>query len=479
MAKSYLDIVKYMVVSKFNIDGLVDKPDIIGAVFGQTEGLLGDELDLRELQKNGKIGRIEIDVSQSGNKTYGKLLLPASLDRIETCILGAAVESVDRVGPFDAQFQVEKIEDTRSEKRRKILDRAKSLLKLMLNTQLPDSKELSELVQSDVKASEITSYGADKLPAGPDVATSNEVILVEGRADVVNLLKSDITNVVAVGGAAATIPKTLIDLINGKETTMFVDGDRGGDMIVRAINNAAEVDFVAKAPAGKEVEELTRKEIIKALRSKVPIEQYIGAERRNERNEQHMQQETRNFRASQQREAEHVEYSANTERHFQAPESGRERFNMKNELQQEEKKYGFSNVTQEQPQQPQQAQPKPYLATAGNAESAQPQQQRPIIESAVLAQLSTSLEELSGTLRSRLFSNNGDIIEEIPISKLLSEMQHTNGVYGIALDGVITQRLVELALQKGIRAIYGIRANQMLKKHPELVMYTKEQGKLE
>jgi len=207
MAKTYLDIVKYMIVVNFEIDGLVDKPDIIGAVFGQTEGLLGDELDLRELQKGGKIGRIEIDSSQSGSKTYGKLYLPASLDRIDTCILGAAIESVDRVGPFDAKFQVEKIEDTRSEKRRKILERAKNLLKTLLSTELPDSKELAELVESEVKVGEISTYGPEHLPAGPDVAMSKDVIIVEGRADVINLLKNDITNVVAVGGATSNIPK--------------------------------------------------------------------------------------------------------------------------------------------------------------------------------------------------------------------------------------------------------------------------------
>ncbi|MDE1870329.1 MAG: DNA primase, partial [Candidatus Micrarchaeota archaeon] len=143
MAKTYLDIVKYMIAADFSIDGLVDKPDIIGAVFGQTEGLLGDELDLRELQKNGKIGRIEIDMNQQGGKTFGKLHLPASLDRIETCILAAAVESVDRVGPYDAKFRVEKVEDTRTDKRRKLLARAKELVKMLLTTEMPDSKELS------------------------------------------------------------------------------------------------------------------------------------------------------------------------------------------------------------------------------------------------------------------------------------------------------------------------------------------------
>ena len=275
MAKTYIDVVKYMVNAKFEISGLVEKPDIIGAVFGQTEGLLGGGLDLRELQKNGKIGRIEIDVQTSNNKTLGKLFLPSSLGRVETCILAAAVESVDRVGPFETAFKVEKIEDTRNEKRRKIIARAKDLLKTLLTTEIPDSKEISEVVESDVKSSVVTTYGTDNLPAGPDINGNEELILVEGRADVVNLLKNDIDNCIAIGGAIGNIPKTIIDLSKSKETTLFVDGDRGGEMIIRGVVNVAEIDYVAKAPDGKEVEELTRKDIIKSLRSRIPIEQVL------------------------------------------------------------------------------------------------------------------------------------------------------------------------------------------------------------
>ncbi len=285
MAKTYIDIVKYMVEARFEIQGLAEKPDIIGAVFGQTEGLLGGGLDLRELQKNGKIGRIEIESATTGNKTYGKLFLPSSLGRVETCILGATIESVDRVGPFETLFKVNKIEDTRSEKRRKIVARAKDLLKTMLTTEMPDSKEISELVETDVKSSVVTTYGPENLPAGPEIANSQDVILVEGRADVINLLKNDIDNCIAVGGATGVIPKTIIELSKSKETTLFLDGDRGGDMILRGLLNVCDVDFVVRAPDGKEVEELTRKDIIKALRTKVPIEQVLP--RLNRANNEH------------------------------------------------------------------------------------------------------------------------------------------------------------------------------------------------
>ncbi|MDE1855575.1 MAG: DNA primase [Candidatus Micrarchaeota archaeon] len=479
MAKTYLDIVKYMVLAKFSIDGLVDKPDIIGAVFGQTEGLLGDELDLRELQKSGKIGRIEIDVSQSGSKTYGKLFLPASLDRVETCILAAAVESVDRVGPFEAQFQVDKVEDTRAEKRRKILDRAKTLMKLLLATEIPDSKELSELVQSEVKSSEIVEYGPDHLPAGPDISKNDEVIFVEGRADVINLLRNNITNAIAIGGATSTIPKTIVNLATEKEVTVFVDGDRGGEMIIRGLLNVLDIDFVARAPDGKEVEELARKEVIKSLRGKEPIEQYLGiekaklnaqrADRRDGRNgrEQHYSmppQQHRTFPPPQPQQRAPEQPAAPRP----VPESpGEEMF------EQVDKPY-IKDLRNDEEENAtlQKIEPAPMSRDAGL-------QVKPVLESALLAQLANGLVELSGSLRSRVYAPDGNIIKEVPIRELLTTLQDMHGAYAIVLDGVITQRLVELSLDRGIKAIYGIRANPMPRHHPELILYTKEQGKLE
>ncbi len=462
MAKTYLDIVKYMVEASFSIEGLVEKPDIIGAVFGQTEGLLGDELDLRELQKNGKIGRIEIETSQSGNKTYGKLFLPASLGRVETCILAAAIESVDRVGPYDAQFQIVKIEDTRAEKRRKVLERAKDLVKQLLATEIPDSKELAEMVQSEVKSSEITTYGPDKLPAGPDVEKSSEVILVEGRADVLNLLRYDITNVVAIGGAASVIPNTIKKLCEEKEVTVFVDGDKGGDMIVRSLLNVTDVDFIAKAPDGKEVEELTRKEVLKALRSKVPLDQYLG--RNGAKHEQQQAQKP----VQQQKQ---VQQPPSPQQEYSPEESGFEEEIEEPKIPSiEEDEEEETKIPKIEPQRySRNEKQEPYGSVAA----------KPALESMLLSQLSNGLSELANTLRSRLYDAAGNVIVEVPIRELIPKIQETPNVYAVVLDGVITQRLVELALEKGIKALYGVRANPMPKRHPELLIYTSEQGKIE
>ncbi len=480
MAKTYLDIVKYMVEAKFSISGMVDKPDIIGAVFGQTEGLLGDDLDLRELQKSGKIGRIEIDFQQSNNKSFGKLFLPASLDRIETCILAAAVESVDRVGPYEAQFSIEKVEDTRSEKRRKILTRAKDLVKLLLNTEIPDSRELSEMVQSEVRTSEIISYGPENLPAGPEVGKSPELVVVEGRADVLNLLRNDVTSVIAVGGAAA-VPKTIITLCREKEVTVFLDGDRGGDMILKNISSVTDVDYVARAPDGKEVEDLTRKEIIKAMRTKIPIDQYHPGfkqrqEQKQERERERPQKQQSEYDSSDKEPAQERE-SYSTQSQFSQRSSSSNTRAERRDKQEQEQSHSRPFIQEQKEQHNTNSNSNMSSNNLeSNRQSQEVEHQKPALETMVLTEYLTGLDALSGSLRSRLYDSTGNMVKEIPIRDLLSSVQSSQGVHAIVLDGVITQRLVELAVQKGIKAIYGLRANPMPKKHQEILLYTKEHG---
>ena len=262
---------KYIIHTSINIEGVVDGPDVIGAIFGQTEGLLGNDLELRELQRNGRIGRIEVKHDIRGGKTSGYIIVPSSLDKAETAIIGASLETIQRIGPCNARVKVEKIEDVRVSKRLFVVERAKELLKELTDKVLPDSQEITDEVAYSVRMMEITEYGEDRLPAGPSIDDSDEVILVEGRADVLNLLKHGIKNVIAINGTS--VPQTVKELAKKKVITAFVDGDRGGDLIIRELLNVLELDYVVKAPDGKEVEEITKKEIFKALRSKVAIEQ--------------------------------------------------------------------------------------------------------------------------------------------------------------------------------------------------------------
>ncbi|MBS3171529.1 DNA primase [Candidatus Woesearchaeota archaeon] len=262
---------KYIINTSIQIEGVVDRPDVIGAIFGQTEGLLGSELELRELQRSGRIGRIEVKLDTKSGKTEGSIIIPSSLDKAETVIIGAALETIQRIGPCNARVRIEKVEDIRVSKRNFVIERAKELLKQLTEDVLPDSQEITDEVASSVRMMEITEYGKDRLPAGPNIDDAEEVIVVEGRADVLNLLKHGIKNVVGMNGTS--VPGTIVELSKKKTLTLFVDGDRGGDLIIKEVADVAEIDYVIKAPDGKEVEELAKKEIHKALRSKVAIEQ--------------------------------------------------------------------------------------------------------------------------------------------------------------------------------------------------------------
>jgi DNA primase len=247
---------KYLIRARLNADGIVEKPDVVGAIFGQTEGLLGDELDLRDLQKGGRIGRIEVDVHSKQGKSEGEVLIPSSLDQVETVILASALETIDRVGPCKAKIVVESIEDVRVSKRAKIIDRAKELLTELVKQSKTSGIDLTESVRQSVQVEEIIYFGKDRLPAGPNVMDSDAVIVVEGRSDVLNLLKSGIKNAIAVEGT--NIPRTISDLSKERVVTAFVDGDRGGELILRELFQVAEVDFVARAPRAHEVKSLPR-----------------------------------------------------------------------------------------------------------------------------------------------------------------------------------------------------------------------------
>jgi DNA primase len=263
--------IKYNILAKISLTSIADKPDVIGAIFGQTEGLLGSELELRELQKTGKIGRIEVKLRNFNGKSDGEIIIPSSMGKSETAIIGAAIETIDRVGPCNAKIIVDQIQDVRITKREFILKRAEELLRHLVET-LPDSAEFTNKVTQSVRTGEIMEYGKDKLPAGPMIDDAEEILVVEGRADVVNLLKYGIRNAIALNGVSSG--DTLVNIMRKKIVILFVDGDRGGDLVIKKLGSIAEIDFVVKAPDGKEVEELTMKEIQKTLRGKHSWEQY-------------------------------------------------------------------------------------------------------------------------------------------------------------------------------------------------------------
>jgi DNA primase len=264
------DTTKYLIHINLTAEGVVEKPDVVGAIFGQTEGLLGEDLDLRDLQRTGRVGRIDVQIASKKGETKGEILISTSLDRAETAILAASLETIDRVGPCVAHVMVESIEDIRVSKRKKIVERAKEILIERFEDGTIDSDALLEDVRQSIRIEKIGSVGDEKVPSGPNVQDSDAIIIVEGRADVLNLLRYGIKNAVAVEGT--NIPKTVIEMCEKKTTTAFFDGDRGGELILRELLQVADIDYVSFSPRGKSVEDMTRKEVIKTLRNKVPVE---------------------------------------------------------------------------------------------------------------------------------------------------------------------------------------------------------------
>jgi DNA primase len=379
--------IKYIVHASLELTGVAERPDIIGAVFGQTEGLLGSELELRELQKSGRIGRIDVRLESRAGKTTGEILLPSSMGKTETAVIAAALETIERVGPCDAKIKVTKIEDVRVAKRNFVLDRAKELLQQMI-TELPDSQAFTALLTQNIRTAELVEYGKDRLPAGPDIDESEEIIIVEGRADVVNMLKYGIKNVISMKGAKPT--DTVIDLTKKKITILFLDGDRGGDLIIKNLAGLTELDFVARAPDGKEVEELQQKEILKALRLKVPWDQ------------------------------------------------------AKSEL----KVNGNGSSIAATTTMPERV---AVVATSSSREFVAKDRDSDTMRQ--VKTMRTMADELLGTRGAFILDEQLNVLGRVPVKELESTLQEIDGVYAIVMDGEVTQGLAKIADSNSIRYI--------------------------
>ncbi|MEM2915762.1 MAG: DNA primase DnaG [Candidatus Woesearchaeota archaeon] len=405
---------KYIINASIEIEGVVDRPDVIGAVFGQTEGLLGADLELRELQRSGRIGRIEVNTETRGGKTQGSIIIPSSLDKAETAIVAAALEIIQRIGPCNAKLKVTNIEDVRISKRNFVIERAKELLRTMVDSVMPDSQELAEEVAHSVRIMEITEYGRDRCPAGPGIDEADEVIVVEGRADVLNLLKNGFKNVIAMNGTQ--VPQTIIDLSRKKDIVVFLDGDRGGNLILKELMNIAEIDFVARAPDGKEVEELAKKEIHKALRSRITIEQAK------------------------------LELAANdTSQSIRRPMLRESTLRM-------------------QPAPVRVVQPQRIQPFASRSASAEPELKRvmpvgPVMQGKQLnpeekKRFSSMLENLIGTRGAYLLDNKMNVLGKVPFTELGSTLKTLNsGVYAIVFDGSADKEITDIAERAGVKHI--------------------------
>jgi len=479
MAKTYVETVKYQIVVDFEIQGIVDKHDIIGAVFGQSEGLMGEDLDLRELQKSGKIGRIEVETKTHTGKTSGTLTIPSSMDTIKTSLLAAAIETVDKVGPCDSTFKTTKLEDTRTKKRQVVQERAKELLK-QLTAGMPESAELTEAIRNDVRTAELQEFGEEKLPCGPDIEKAKEVVVVEGRADVINMLKHGIKNVVAIDGAK--IPQSIVDFSKKKKIIAFVDGDRGGDLIARKLSAIATIESIAKAPDGKEVEELMGKEIITSLRKSIPAEDFgkrkVDRPRTSrERTEKPYGKEPKGTgratvpRAGSYSKPRESGYSRTREGPSSRPRersysSPRERprsgpGSRSYSRPREDTRSGPGSRTYSSPRTSSYSRPRESsysrLPRRGFGEPSY----KPIEMKNDLGEFEPMLKELENSLKARLYGKGKKLSKEVSVRDLLQTMEKAKSVETVVFDGIVTKRLLEQAEKSGVKTLVGIKRGKI------------------
>ncbi len=388
-----VDTTKYVIHANITAEGFVEKSDVVGAIFGQTEGLLGEELDLRDLQKSSRIGRIEVNVESKGGKSRGEILIPSGLDKVETAILAASLETIDRVGPCIAQVNITTMEDIRATKRKRITDRAKQLMHEVVERGI-DSEMMVNEVKQAVRMEEITHYKG--LPAGPNVESSDAILVVEGRADVLNLLKYGIKNTIAVEGT--NISPVINKLSKRKTVTAFVDGDRGGDLILKELLQIADVDYIATVPEGRSVEDMAYKEITKALHNKTPVEQqeYVKESKEKEKEPRRVIQRKK----------------AKAEKEEKTPT------------------------------------PNPFK---------------------------TQLEELEGTFKARLLDKEKNVLKETTVRDLAKELKETDeNANCVVFDGVITQRIVDIAKEKDLEYVVGLKVGDVVKMPASLKILTSE-----
>jgi len=429
---------KYLIRGSMSAEGIVEKPDVVGAIFGQTEGLVGDELDLRDLQKSGRVGRIEVELKSVKGKSEGEIVMPSSLDQVETAIMAAALETIDRIGPCKATVRIIDVEDVRAAKKKHIVDRARELLVKIMEDSKAAGIDLTETVRQSVQIQEISLYGKDKCPAGPHVATSDAIIVVEGRSDVLNLLKYGIKNAIAVEGTS--IKQTIRDISKERTVTSFVDGDRGGELILKELLQVAEVDFVARAPRGAEVEELTQKQIMKALRNKMPAEQFI--EMYNLGTEIKLYQDTSDM------DAPDVARGARDDKRGVTGASATTSRRAK-----EERVVKERNGRDRPPAATAPAAPGPAPAPADAKPS-----KKELKVSPEQKKLKETLASLANSLKATMLNSKGVSVKEVQVRELAESLKKPPAdVDSIVFDGVITQRLVDLAAEHSIHNLVGIK----------------------
>ena len=275
----------------------------------------------------------------------------------------------------------------------------------------PASMKMIEEVREAMRVHEISEYGDDRLPAGPSIHTSDAIIVVEGRSDVLNLLKYGIKNTVAVEGVS--VPQSIGELSKKRTTTAFVDGDRGGELILKELLQIGDVDYITRAPKGKEVEDLEKDEVLVALRDKVPTAQFLATHNiLNESNSSNKNKDNKKYQ------------NKNSKKH--------QKFTPREEVVEE-----------------------------------------PVIEDDEVGLMKDMLKEFEGTGSGAILDEALNMTKEVEVENIYEEIKAIEGTANsVIFDGVISQRLVDVASQKGIKKLVAFKSMNIVKKPHDVKLIT-------
>ncbi|MHC1680694.1 MAG: hypothetical protein AB9860_05545 [Methanomassiliicoccales archaeon] len=275
----------------------------------------------------------------------------------------------------------------------------------------------------------------------------------------------------------------------------------------------AEVDFVARAPRAHEVEELTQKQIMKCLRNKIPGDQFIemfnldvgdakDKEKRLEPNANKVEKLDRFERAEKaDRDKDREEEPVKTEREPRVEkqerrerEEPRQEREPRPEPRQERQDRREREPRAEKPERREREEPRqerePKAEQRQEREPRADRQERPPVEEKELEerkpvsrkQLSGAQEkfkgminELSSTSKARIIDAMGGIIKEVAVKELVNTLKEEKSpVSAVVFDGIITQRILDLASDLKIGTIVGTKMGNITKQPAGTDVWSKD-----
>ncbi|MCX9025904.1 MAG: DNA primase, partial [Candidatus Methanoperedens sp.] len=212
----------------------------------------------------------------------------------------------------------------------------------------------------------------------------------------------------------------------------------------------ADVDFIARAPDGKGVEELVQKEVVKSLRQKIPVEQAFDYYQVSKKRRIAILAATKKKAGK----GESVIPDEVEVKPAEVPE-------FESQPEKPKSKIEYRQEFRGEPRQEPRAEPRE-----------EPKREKEVKESP----FQEHIKELSGTLSARFIDENNNTLNEVPVRDLATALKDANGnIKSVVFDGVITQRIVDIASDKGIENLVGAKMGSLVKSPASIHIETSNQ----